>query len=74
MGTFVVFGGTGFVGRSVVHHLCAEGHRVIVPTRSVERQRLLRSPAMWGRLPLVLLISFDPQKKALIPCLPVLMG
>jgi NADH dehydrogenase len=50
MGTFVVFGGTGFVGRSVVHHLCAEGHRVIVPTRSVEKAASLKVSGHVGQV------------------------
>jgi uncharacterized protein YbjT (DUF2867 family) len=50
MGTFVVFGGTGFVGRSIVHHLCAAGHRVIVPTRSLEKAASLKVSGHVGQV------------------------
>lgn len=50
MGTFVVFGGTGFLGRSIVHHLCAEGHRVIVPTRSLEKAASLKVSGHVGQV------------------------
>jgi NADH dehydrogenase len=50
MGTFVVFGGTGFVGRSIVHHLCAAGHRVIVPTRSLEKAAFLKTSGHVGQV------------------------
>ncbi|MFM7630854.1 MAG: complex I NDUFA9 subunit family protein [Alphaproteobacteria bacterium] len=56
MGTFVVFGGTGFVGRSIVHHLCAAGHRVVVPTRSLEKAASLKVSGHVGQ---VTPVAFD---------------
>ncbi len=40
-GSVVVLGGSGFVGRSIVARLAAEGRRVVVPTRRRETARHL---------------------------------
>lgn len=41
MSKIVILGGTGFVGRSLVHRLQADGHRIDVLSRNRERQRHL---------------------------------
>ncbi len=37
-----VLGGSGFVGSRLAAHLCGLGHRLLIPTRSLERNRHLR--------------------------------
>ncbi len=49
----VVFGGTGFVGRSLIPRLLEDGHDVIVPSRNRTRQRELYV------LPAVKLVNAD---------------
>lgn len=41
MSKIVILGGTGFVGRALVHRLQAEGHSLLVLSRNRERQRQL---------------------------------
>lgn len=45
-----VFGGTGFVGRSVVQSLVEEGYTVRVPTRDVERAQDLKVMGIVGQV------------------------
>jgi NADH dehydrogenase len=71
MGTFVVFGGTGFVGRSIVHHLCAAGHRVIVPTRSLEKAASLKVSGHVGQ---VTPYAFNPFRSSEKDLANLLMG
>ena len=40
--TVTVFGGTGFVGRHLVRHLCIEDCRVQIPTRNVSKSYFLQ--------------------------------
>jgi NAD(P)-dependent dehydrogenase (short-subunit alcohol dehydrogenase family) len=53
MSTYVVTGGTGGLGRSVVQHLLARGDRVAVPYRNESAWKALREAAprdrLWGR-------------------------
>lgn len=59
----VVFGGSGFIGSHLVAQLAAEGARVVVPTRRLDRARHLTF------LPGVELVETDIGKDSLAPLL-----
>jgi uncharacterized protein YbjT (DUF2867 family) len=59
----LVLGGSGFIGTHVVSRLCAEGRRVIVPTRHRERARHLIL------LPTVDVVEADPYRPGALAAL-----
>ena len=75
--TICIFGGTGFIGRMIVHHLCAAGWRVRVATRYPKTAYELKPSGVVGQVAGVQADLNDPSSAiegcdAVINCVGIL--
>jgi len=60
-----IFGGSGFLGRHLVHHMAAQGWRVRVAVRDIAKAHFLKPAGNLGQISLIPASVTDPKSAAL---------